>query len=79
MLDEDLDPDRLSFTRTLRVVRRQLIAHAAFPLTRSPSQSKTQSTKSSPSRFHHAGCAFPGAVKRKMQSSSSHRPELPKP
>jgi hypothetical protein len=29
-LDEDLDPDRLSFTRTLRVVGRQLIAQAAF-------------------------------------------------
>jgi hypothetical protein len=29
-LDEDLDPDRLSFIRSLRVVRRQLIAHAAF-------------------------------------------------
>jgi hypothetical protein len=29
-LDQDLDPDRLSFIRTLRVVRRQLIAHAAF-------------------------------------------------
>jgi hypothetical protein len=30
-LDEDLDPDRLSFTRTLRVAGRQLIAQAAFP------------------------------------------------
>jgi len=27
---EDLDPDRLSFVRTLRIVRRQMIAHAAF-------------------------------------------------
>ena len=29
-LDADLDPDRLSFTRSLRIVRRQLIAQAAF-------------------------------------------------
>jgi hypothetical protein len=29
-LEEDLDPDRLSFIRTLRVVRRQLIARPAF-------------------------------------------------
>ena len=29
-LEEDLDPDRLSFTQTLRVVGRQLIAHAAL-------------------------------------------------
>ena len=29
--DADLDPDRLSFTRSLRIVRRQLIAQAAFP------------------------------------------------
>jgi hypothetical protein len=29
-LDEDLDPDRLSFVRSLRVVRRQVIAQAAF-------------------------------------------------
>lgn len=28
-LDADLDPDRLSFTRSLRIVRRQLIAQAA--------------------------------------------------
>ena len=29
-LDDDLDPDRLSFIRTSRVVRRQVIAHTAF-------------------------------------------------
>jgi Insertion element 4 transposase N-terminal/Transposase DDE domain len=29
-LDADTDPDRLSFTRSLRIVRRQLIAQAAF-------------------------------------------------
>jgi hypothetical protein len=29
-LEEDLDPDRLSFVRTLRVVRRQVIARPAF-------------------------------------------------
>jgi len=29
-LDADLDPDRLSFTRSLRIVRRQLITQAAF-------------------------------------------------
>jgi hypothetical protein len=29
-LQEDLDPDRLSFVRTLRVVRRRLIAQPAF-------------------------------------------------
>jgi hypothetical protein len=29
-LDADLDPDRLSFVRSLRIVRRQLIAQAAF-------------------------------------------------
>jgi Transposase DDE domain len=29
-LAEDLDPDRLSFIRTLRVVRRHTVAHAAF-------------------------------------------------
>ena len=29
-LEEDLDPDRLSFIRTLRVVRRQVIARPAF-------------------------------------------------
>ena len=29
-LAEDLDPDRLSFIRTLRVIRRQLIAQPAF-------------------------------------------------
>jgi hypothetical protein len=29
-LEEDLDPDRLSFVRTLRVVRRQVIAQPAF-------------------------------------------------
>jgi hypothetical protein len=30
-LDAAVDPDRLSFTRSLRIVRRQLIAQAAFP------------------------------------------------
>jgi hypothetical protein len=30
-LDARLDPDRLSFTGSLRIVRRQLIAQAAFP------------------------------------------------
>ncbi|MDP9209958.1 MAG: IS4 family transposase, partial [Actinomycetota bacterium] len=30
-LDAHLDPDRLSFTRSLRIVRRQLVAQAAFP------------------------------------------------
>jgi hypothetical protein len=30
-LAEDLDPDRLSFIRTLRVIRRQVIARPAFP------------------------------------------------
>jgi IS4 transposase len=30
-LEADLDPDRLSFIRSLRVVRRQLIARPAFP------------------------------------------------
>ncbi|HEV8649943.1 MAG TPA: hypothetical protein VG276_11205 [Actinomycetes bacterium] len=29
-LAEDLDPDRPSFTRSLQLVRRQVIAHAAF-------------------------------------------------
>jgi hypothetical protein len=29
-LDADLDPDRLGFVRSLRVVRRQPIAQAAF-------------------------------------------------
>jgi hypothetical protein len=29
-LDASLDPDRLRFTRSLRIVRRQLIARAAF-------------------------------------------------
>jgi hypothetical protein len=29
-LDADLDPDRLSFTRSLRIVRRQLLTQAAF-------------------------------------------------
>ena len=29
-LDEGLDPDRLSFTGTLRIVRRHLASHAAF-------------------------------------------------
>jgi hypothetical protein len=29
-LDAAVDPDRLSFTRSLRIVRRQLIARAAF-------------------------------------------------
>ena len=29
-LDADTDPDRLSFTRSLRIVRRQRIAQAAF-------------------------------------------------
>jgi hypothetical protein len=29
-LDADTDPDRLSFVRSLRIVRRQLIAQAAF-------------------------------------------------
>jgi hypothetical protein len=30
-LDADTDPDRLSFVRSLRIVRRQLIAQAVFP------------------------------------------------
>jgi hypothetical protein len=29
-LDAEVDPDRLSFVRSLRIVRRQLIAQAAF-------------------------------------------------
>ena len=33
----DIDPDRVSFTRTLRLVRRQVTAQAAFsPLTTGP-------------------------------------------
>jgi hypothetical protein len=28
---QGLDPDRLSFTRTLRIVRRQVLTQAAFP------------------------------------------------
>ncbi len=30
-LDAGTDPDRISFTRTLRLVRRQVTAQAAFP------------------------------------------------
>jgi hypothetical protein len=30
-LQADLDPDRLSFIRTLQVIRRQVIAAPAFP------------------------------------------------
>ena len=29
-LDQGLDPDRLSFTGSLRIVRRHLVSHAAF-------------------------------------------------
>jgi hypothetical protein len=29
--DQGLDPDRLSFTGCLRIVRRHLVSHAAFP------------------------------------------------
>jgi hypothetical protein len=29
-LEDDLDPDRLSFTATLRTMRRHLASHAAF-------------------------------------------------
>jgi hypothetical protein len=29
-VEQDLDPDRLSFTATLRIVRRHLASHAAF-------------------------------------------------
>jgi hypothetical protein len=36
-LDTGTDPDRISFTRTLRLVRRQVTAQAAFsPLTAGP-------------------------------------------
>jgi len=36
-LDAGTDPDRISFTRTLRLVRRQVTAQAAFsPLTAGP-------------------------------------------
>ena len=36
-LDHGLDPDRMSFTRSLRIVRRQVPAQAAF----SPRQTRT--------------------------------------
>jgi hypothetical protein len=43
-LAEDLDPDRLSFIRSLRVIRRQVIAQPAFsPLTRSSPRSTARS------------------------------------
>jgi hypothetical protein len=29
-LEQDLDPDRLSFTGTLRIVRRHLVSHQPF-------------------------------------------------
>ena len=35
-LDGGIDPDRVSFTRTLRLVRRQVPAQAALPPTAGP-------------------------------------------
>jgi hypothetical protein len=46
-LEHDLDPDRLSFVGSLRIVRRQLVSHQPFsPLTRSPPRAGWQSLRS---------------------------------
>jgi len=42
-----LDPLRMSFIRTLRIVRRHVTGQAGFPLTDSPPASGTPSQKSS--------------------------------
>jgi Transposase DDE domain len=60
-LEDDLDPDRLSFTGTLRIVRRHLASHAAFPLTRSRARSGGRSARSAPSSYPSAGCVPPPA------------------
>ncbi len=57
-LTGDLDPDRLSFTRSLRAARR-ISPHPAgiFPPRRSTAPMSTRSPRSSPSDSAHAGYA----------------------
>jgi hypothetical protein len=73
-LTEGLDPDRLSFTGSLRIVRRQLVSHQPF----SPDQIATAYslaiaeilTQRLPARRLRA---FPRAVKRKMSNFAAKR------
>jgi hypothetical protein len=73
-LTEGLDPDRLSFTGTLRIVRRHLVSHQPF----SPDEIATACrlavaeilTERLPARRLRA---FPRAVKRKMSNFAAKR------
>src|SRR5208282_4509903 len=57
-LQADIDPDRLSFTRSLRAARRSARTQPGFsPPSRSTAPMSTQSPRSSPSDSDHAGYA----------------------
>jgi hypothetical protein len=73
-LAEDLDPDRLSFIRSLRVIRRQVIAAPAFPPEQLTAAIRVVVeellTVLLPKRRLRS---FPRAVKRKMSNSQLKR------
>ncbi|MEU9114859.1 transposase [Streptomyces sp. NPDC048483] len=75
-LDHDVDPDRISFTRSLRIVRRQVPAQAAF----SPHQTHRALTRTLAEigqrllpRRRHRTC--PRVIKRKMSNWPLKRTE----
>jgi hypothetical protein len=72
--DQGLDPDRPSFTGCLRIVRRHLVSHAAFPLTRPPTPPAWPSPRSSPSGCRLGGYAPSPRVKRKLSNFKLKRP-----
>jgi hypothetical protein len=73
--DQGLDPDRLSFTGCLRIVRRHLVSHAAFPPDQAAHATRLAiaeilTERLPPRRLR----AFPRAVKRKMSNFKLKRP-----
>ncbi len=56
-LEADTDPDRLSFTRTLRVARRSTASHPVSPLTASTPRTPGSATRSSSNCCRRAACA----------------------
>jgi hypothetical protein len=76
-VDHELDPDRLSFTATLRIVRRHTITRAVFPLTDSPWPSAWPSPRSSPNGCPHADCEpSPGWSRARCATTTSNAPTI---
>jgi hypothetical protein len=73
----DTDPDRISFTRSLRVTRRRVHYQAEFPPAASPPPSSARSLNSCNDCSRRVGTrSNPRVIKRKVSAGPSTRPPL---